>query len=40
VMDKKYEGQVLGLDTDGALLLVNQEGKIQRFIAGDVSLRL
>ncbi len=40
VMDKKYEGRVLGLDTDGALLLVNQEGKIQRFIAGDVSLRL
>jgi len=40
VMDKKYEGRVLGLDTDGALLLVDPEGKIQRFIAGDVSLRL
>jgi BirA family biotin operon repressor/biotin-[acetyl-CoA-carboxylase] ligase len=39
-MDKKYEGQVLGLDTDGALLLIDREGKMQRFIAGDVSLRL
>ena len=40
VMDKKFEGQVLGLDTDGALLLMDREEKIQRFIAGDVSLRL
>jgi BirA family biotin operon repressor/biotin-[acetyl-CoA-carboxylase] ligase len=40
VMGEKFEGRVLGLDTDGALLLVNPEGEIQRFIAGDVSLRL
>ena len=40
VMDKKFEGQVLGLDTDGALLLIDQEGNTRRFIAGDVSLRL
>jgi BirA family biotin operon repressor/biotin-[acetyl-CoA-carboxylase] ligase len=40
IMEKKFEGQVLGLDTDGALLLMDREGKIQRFIAGDVSLRL
>jgi len=40
MMDKKFEGQVLGLDTDGALRLMDREGKIERFIAGDVSLRL
>ena len=40
MMEKKSEGQVLGLDTTGALLLMDREGKIQRFIAGDVSLRL
>lgn len=40
VMEKKFEGQVLGLDTDGALLLRDGEGRTQRFIAGDVSLRL
>ena len=32
-------GRALGLDTDGALLLVDGEGKTRRFIAGDVSLR-
>jgi len=40
VMEKKFEGQVLGLDTDGALLLMDREGRTQRFIAGDVSLRV
>ncbi len=40
MMEKKFEGQVLGLDTDGALLLTDREGRIQRFIAGDVSLRV
>jgi biotin-(acetyl-CoA carboxylase) ligase len=40
MMEKKFHGQVLGLDTDGALLVMDREGKIQRFIAGDVSLRL
>jgi len=40
VLDRKFEGQVLGLDTDGALLLMDREEKIQRFIAGDVSLRV
>ena len=38
--DQEFEGQVLGLDTDGALLLIDRNGKKQRFIAGDVSLRL
>ena len=40
MMERKFEGQVLGLDTDGALLLMDREGRIQRFIAGDVSLRV
>lgn len=40
MMEKKIEGQVLGLDSDGALLLMDREGRIQRFVAGDVSLRL
>jgi len=40
MMEKKYEGEVLGLDADGALLLMDREGKIQRFLAGDVSLRI
>jgi BirA family biotin operon repressor/biotin-[acetyl-CoA-carboxylase] ligase len=40
VPGRKLEGQVLGLDTDGALLVIDQEEKIQRFITGDVSLRL
>jgi BirA family biotin operon repressor/biotin-[acetyl-CoA-carboxylase] ligase len=40
MMEKIFEGQVLGLDTDGALLLMDREGRIQRFIAGDVSLRV
>jgi len=38
--DKTISGEALGLDTDGALLLLDQEGKTQRFIAGDVSLRV
>jgi len=40
VMDEEYEGRVLGVDTDGALLVVNREEELRRFIAGDVSLRL
>jgi BirA family biotin operon repressor/biotin-[acetyl-CoA-carboxylase] ligase len=32
-------GRALGLDMDGALLLVDEEGRTRRFIAGDVSLR-
>jgi BirA family biotin operon repressor/biotin-[acetyl-CoA-carboxylase] ligase len=32
-------GRALGLDTDGALLLLDGEGKTRRFIAGDVSLQ-
>jgi BirA family biotin operon repressor/biotin-[acetyl-CoA-carboxylase] ligase len=32
-------GQALGLDTDGALLLLDGEGKTRRFIVGDVSLQ-
>jgi BirA family transcriptional regulator, biotin operon repressor / biotin---[acetyl-CoA-carboxylase] ligase len=40
MLDEKFSGQVLGLDTDGALLLMSPGGKTQRFIAGDVSLRV
>jgi BirA family biotin operon repressor/biotin-[acetyl-CoA-carboxylase] ligase len=38
--DQEISGQALGLDTDGALLLLDEEGRTQRFIAGDVSLRV
>jgi BirA family biotin operon repressor/biotin-[acetyl-CoA-carboxylase] ligase len=38
--DKTISGEALGLDTDGALLLLDQEGKTHRFIAGEVSLRV
>jgi len=40
VMDQEFRGQILGLDTDGALLLEDPQGKRQRLIAGDISLRL
>jgi BirA family biotin operon repressor/biotin-[acetyl-CoA-carboxylase] ligase len=40
VMDKVFEGRVLGLDPEGALLFIDQEGNTRRFIAGDVSLSL
>ncbi len=39
-LDQKWEGRALGLDRDGALLLEDEQGKIHRFIAGDISLRL
>jgi BirA family biotin operon repressor/biotin-[acetyl-CoA-carboxylase] ligase len=39
-MDQEFPGRVLGLDTDGALLLVDPQGRRQRLIAGDISLRL
>ncbi len=32
-------GRALGLDTDGALLVLDGEGNTRRFVAGDVSLR-
>jgi len=35
----EISGRALGLDTDGALLLLDGKGKTRRFIAGDVSLR-
>jgi BirA family biotin operon repressor/biotin-[acetyl-CoA-carboxylase] ligase len=35
----EVRGRALGLDMDGALLLVDEEGQPRRFIAGDVSLR-
>jgi BirA family biotin operon repressor/biotin-[acetyl-CoA-carboxylase] ligase len=38
--ERKFEGQVQGLDADGALLLMDREGNTQRFIAGDVSLHI
>lgn len=38
-VDKSWEGEVLGLDTDGALLVRDREGKSRRLIAGEVSLR-
>lgn len=37
---EEFEGKVLGLDTDGALRVIDREGKTQRFITGEVSLRL
>lgn len=38
--DQAISGQALGLDTDGALLLLDEEGNTRRFIVGDVSLRM
>lgn len=38
-LDKEYEGQALGLDDEGALLIQNGQGGIRRFMAGEVSLR-
>jgi BirA family transcriptional regulator, biotin operon repressor / biotin---[acetyl-CoA-carboxylase] ligase len=38
--EKTWEGLALGLDEDGALLLEDEQGRVHRFIAGDVSLRL
>ena len=37
--DGEVSGQALGLDLDGALLLVDEQGQTRRFLAGDVSLR-
>ncbi len=37
--DGMIEGRVLGLDIDGALLLLDGRGKTHRLIAGDISLR-
>ncbi len=36
----KISGQALGLDPEGALLLVDGEGKTHRFVAGEISLRM
>jgi BirA family biotin operon repressor/biotin-[acetyl-CoA-carboxylase] ligase len=33
-------GQALGLDSEGALLVLDGEGKTHRFVAGEVSLRM
>ncbi|MGB9697934.1 MAG: biotin--[acetyl-CoA-carboxylase] ligase [Thermodesulfobacteriota bacterium] len=38
-LDKIYEGKALGLDEEGALLVQNGQGKVSRFLAGEVSLR-
>jgi BirA family biotin operon repressor/biotin-[acetyl-CoA-carboxylase] ligase len=38
-IDQEFEGRVLGVDGEGALLLMDRKGEEQRFIAGDVSLR-
>ncbi|MGQ9695158.1 MAG: biotin--[acetyl-CoA-carboxylase] ligase [Thermodesulfobacteriota bacterium] len=37
--EKEYHGRALGLDQDGALLVQDGEGRVGRFIAGEVSLR-
>jgi BirA family biotin operon repressor/biotin-[acetyl-CoA-carboxylase] ligase len=37
--DGEVHGRALGIDMDGALLLVDEEGQTSRFIAGEVSLR-
>jgi BirA family transcriptional regulator, biotin operon repressor / biotin---[acetyl-CoA-carboxylase] ligase len=34
-----FSGEIRGLDRDGALLVVDPEGNLRRFTAGDVSLR-
>ena len=36
----KISGQALGLDPDGALLLLDGEGKTHRFISGEISLQM
>ncbi len=33
-------GRALGLDDDGAFLLVYEDGKQHRFVAGDISMRV
>ena len=38
--DRRLEGKVLGLDADGALLLLDREEKTHRLVAGEISLRL
>jgi BirA family biotin operon repressor/biotin-[acetyl-CoA-carboxylase] ligase len=35
-----FSGRALGLDSDGALLVLDGEGSTRRFIAGEVSLRM
>jgi BirA family biotin operon repressor/biotin-[acetyl-CoA-carboxylase] ligase len=40
MQNEEISGQALGLDTDGALLLLDEQGRTRRYIAGDVSLRL
>ena len=35
----EIRGRALGLDTDGALLILDGQGETHRFLAGDVSLR-
>ncbi len=37
--EEEISGEALGLDVDGALLLLDERGTRRRFIAGDVSLR-
>lgn len=39
IIDKEYTGLALGLDEDGALLVRDRDGNINRFLAGEVSLR-
>jgi BirA family biotin operon repressor/biotin-[acetyl-CoA-carboxylase] ligase len=36
LLDQRLEGRAQGIDVDGALLIEDQQGKLQRVIAGDV----
>lgn len=38
--NRKISGEALGLDAEGALLLLDEEGRTHRFIVGDVSLQV
>ena len=36
---EKYEGEVVDIDSDGALLLKDLRGEIRRIVSGDLSIR-
>ncbi len=39
-LGQNVSGKIVGLDTDGALLLLDERGTTHRFLVGDVSLRI
>jgi biotin-(acetyl-CoA carboxylase) ligase len=36
LLDQRIEGRARGIDADGALLIEDHQGELQRVIAGDV----